>query len=87
MKPTRPYLRNEPTPVASPPPVAAQPPPPAPNGGRLRRAFERLAEGAGAVAGAAIRKRGGTFRGLRVGCVLMGGNASRDLLNEALAGN
>ncbi len=41
-----------------------------------------LAEGAGAVSWAAIKKQRESLRGLRVGCILSGGNASLALLRE-----
>lgn len=47
-------------------------------------ATHNAAEGAGSLAWAAIRKRRDSLRGLRVGCVLSGGNASLRLFAEAI---
>ncbi len=43
-----------------------------------------IAEGAGALAYAALKKRRDQWQGKRVACVLTGGNASMGMLNEAL---
>lgn len=51
----------------------------------LLSATHNLAEGAGAVAWAALRKTSARWTGRRVACVLSGGNASPALLREALA--
>lgn len=48
------------------------------------QATHNIAEGAGALAYAALRKRREEWRGRRVACVLTGGNASMSLLREAL---
>ena len=56
----------------------------------MRELFEathNVAEGAGALSWAAIKKTRAQPGGLGVGCVLSGGNASRELLREALDGN
>ncbi len=50
----------------------------------LIEATHNLAEGAGALAWAALKKTCGPWRGARVGCMLSGGNASLDLLGRAL---
>ena len=50
--------------------------------GAMRELFaatHNVAEGAGAAAWAAIQKQRDSLRGLRVGCVLSGGNAGADL--------
>jgi threonine dehydratase len=44
-----------------------------------------IAEGAGALAYAALKKEARRFQGQRVACVLSGGNASMALLSRALA--
>lgn len=49
------------------------------------RATHNIAEGAGALACAALRARREQWRGARVACVLSGGNASMELLSQALA--
>lgn len=51
----------------------------------LAGATHNLAEGAGALAWAALRQPGPLRCGGRVGCILSGGNASLSLLAEALA--
>ena len=48
----------------------------------LLTATHNLAEGAGAVSWAAIHKHRDALHGLRVGCILSGGNASLALLRE-----
>lgn len=48
-------------------------------------ATHNAAEGAGAIAWAAIRKQRDSLRGLRVGCVLSGGNAESEIFARALA--
>lgn len=48
------------------------------------QATHNIAEGAGALAYAALKKRREEWRGRRVTCVLTGGNASMSLLREAL---
>jgi threonine dehydratase len=48
----------------------------------LLTATHNLAEGAGAVSWAAIRKHRSALRGQRVGCILSGGNASLALVRE-----
>jgi threonine dehydratase len=48
-------------------------------------ATHNVAEGAGAIAWAAIRKQRDSLRGLRVGCVLSGGNAASELFVRALS--
>jgi threonine dehydratase len=53
----------------------------------MHAATQEVAEGAGALAWAAIRKQRDSLAGLRVGCVLSGGNASKALMAEALSGN
>ena len=50
----------------------------------LLQATHNLAEGAGALAYAAIKKHQPTLKGQRIGCVLSGGNASLALLSQAL---
>ena len=50
----------------------------------LLQATHNLAEGAGALAFAAIRKQRDHLQGQRVGCVLSGGNASLTMVAEAL---
>ena len=50
----------------------------------LIAATHNIAEGAGALAWAALKKQRGSWSGLRAGCVLSGGNVSLALLNEAL---
>jgi len=52
--------------------------------GELLRATHNLAEGAGAVALAAIAKDRAKLAGLNVGCILSGGNASAALVAAAL---
>jgi threonine dehydratase len=47
-------------------------------------ATHNLAEGAGALAWAAIKKYRQTLPGTRIGCVLSGGNASLALLADAI---
>ncbi len=51
----------------------------------LLETTHNLAEGAGALAWAALKKTRGQWRGTRVACMLSGGNASLDLLRRALA--
>lgn len=51
----------------------------------LFQATHNVAEGAGALAFAAIKKQREKWRGQRVGCVLSGGNASLALLSQALS--
>lgn len=51
----------------------------------LLEATHNLAEGAGALAWAALKKTRAQWRGARVACMLSGGNASLDLLRRALA--
>lgn len=48
------------------------------------QATHNIAEGAGALAYAALKKRRDQWQGKRVACVLTGGNASMSLLREAL---
>ena len=48
------------------------------------QATHNIAEGAGALAYAALKKQSQTRQGKRVACVLTGGNASMSLLREAL---
>ena len=43
-----------------------------------------IAEGAGALAYAALKKQQAAWQGKRVACVLTGGNASMSILREAL---
>ena len=50
----------------------------------LLQATHNLAEGAGALAFAAIKKQRANLSGQRVGCVLSGGNASLTMIAEAL---
>lgn len=50
----------------------------------LLLATHNLAEGAGALAWAAIQKRGDELRGKKAGCVMSGGNASMEVLQRAL---
>lgn len=52
--------------------------------GEIVRFTHNLAEGAGALAYAALKKHREAWRGKRVACVLTGGNASTGLLREAL---
>ena len=52
--------------------------------GDLLRFTHNLAEGAGALAWAALKQRRETWRGKRVACVLSGGNASTALMREAM---
>ncbi len=49
------------------------------------QATHNLAEGAGALAYAAIKKHRDAWRGKRIGCILTGGNASMSLLAEVLS--
>jgi threonine dehydratase len=49
------------------------------------QATHNIAEGAGALAYAALKKHRAVWQGQRVACVLTGGNASMSLLREALA--
>lgn len=51
----------------------------------LVQATHNIAEGAGALAYAALKKQRETWVGRRVACVLTGGNASMSMLREALA--
>ncbi len=51
----------------------------------LLEATHNLAEGAGALGWAALKKTRVQWRGARVACMLSGGNASLDLLRRALA--
>jgi len=51
----------------------------------LLEATHNLAEGAGALAWAALRQTRAQWRGARVACMLSGGNASLDLMRRALA--
>lgn len=48
------------------------------------QATHNIAEGAGALAYAALKKQAGQWKGKRVACVLTGGNASMEMLREAL---
>jgi threonine dehydratase len=48
------------------------------------QATHNIAEGAGALAYAALKKRRDAWQGGRVACVLTGGNASMNILREAL---
>ncbi|MCF7789766.1 MAG: threonine dehydratase [Prosthecobacter sp.] len=48
------------------------------------QATHNIAEGAGALAYAALKKQRDTWQGKRVACVLTGGNASMSILREAL---
>ncbi len=48
------------------------------------RATHNIAEGAGALTYAALKKQRDTWQGKRVACVLTGGNASMELLSRAL---
>jgi threonine dehydratase len=50
------------------------------------QATHNIAEGAGALAYAALKKHSAAWLGKRVACVLTGGNASMSLLAKALAG-
>lgn len=50
------------------------------------QATHNIAEGAGALAYAALRKQRGQWQGKRVACVLTGGNASMGMLREAIQG-
>ena len=50
------------------------------------QATHNIAEGAGALAFAALKKHSAAWQGKRVACVLTGGNASMSLLAKALAG-
>jgi threonine dehydratase len=50
----------------------------------LIQATHNLAEGAGALAYAAIKKHQPALKGQRVGCILSGGNASLTLLSQAI---
>jgi threonine dehydratase len=52
----------------------------------LMKGTHNLAEGAGALAFAAVQKSRAQLQGQRVGCVLSGGNASLGLVAEALRG-
>ncbi|MEX2580769.1 MAG: threonine dehydratase [Verrucomicrobiales bacterium] len=52
--------------------------------GEIVRFTHNLAEGAGALAYAALKQHREAWRGKRVACVLTGGNASTSLLREAL---
>lgn len=54
--------------------------------GELLRATHNLAEGAGALAWAALKAQAEEWRGRRVACILSGGNASTALMREAMAG-
>lgn len=49
------------------------------------QATHNIAEGAGALAYAALKKHRDAWQGKRVACVLTGGNASMSILSEALA--
>lgn len=49
------------------------------------QATHNIAEGAGALAYAALKKQRETWQGKRVACVLTGGNASMGMLSQALA--
>lgn len=51
----------------------------------LLRATHNLAEGAAALSWAALKKTASQWRGARVGCVMSGGNASLELMAQALA--
>lgn len=51
----------------------------------LLEATHNLAEGAGALAWAALKQSRGQWQGARVACMLSGGNASLDLMRRALA--
>lgn len=55
--------------------------------GELLRATHNLAEGAGAVALAAIKKDRTKLQGKTVGCILSGGNASAALIAQAVDGS
>ncbi len=48
------------------------------------QATHNIAEGAGALAYAALKKQQGAWQGKRVACVLTGGNASMEILTKAL---
>ena len=48
------------------------------------QATHNIAEGAGALAYAALKKQRETWQGKRVACVLTGGNASMEILTKAL---
>ena len=48
------------------------------------QATHNIAEGAGALAYAALKKQCGAWKGKRVACVLTGGNASMEMLSRAL---
>jgi threonine dehydratase len=48
------------------------------------QATHNIAEGAGALAYAALKKHRDAWQGKRVACVLTGGNASMGMLREAL---
>ncbi len=52
----------------------------------LLTATHNLAEGAGALAYAALKKHRDSWKGLRVACILTGGNASMSLVREATVG-
>jgi len=51
---------------------------------KIIQATHNIAEGAGALAYAALRKQRDTWQGKRVACVLTGGNASMSLLAQAM---
>lgn len=52
----------------------------------LLTATHNLAEGAGSLAYAALKKRRDSWQGRRIACILTGGNASMSLVREAMAG-
>ena len=52
----------------------------------LLTATHNLAEGAGALAYAALKKHRDSWQGRRIACILTGGNASMSLVREAMAG-
>lgn len=54
--------------------------------GDLLRGTHNLAEGAGALAWAALKQQPEAWRGRRVACILSGGNASTALMREAMGG-
>jgi threonine dehydratase len=53
--------------------------------GEIIQATHNIAEGAGALAYAALKKRRAQWQGKRVACVLTGGNASMQMICRALA--
>ncbi|MBP6784846.1 MAG: threonine dehydratase [Verrucomicrobiales bacterium] len=52
----------------------------------LLTATHNLAEGAGSLAYAALKKHRDSWQGRRIACILTGGNASMSLVREAMAG-